>query len=855
MTGSTISGTVTRAVVLGKHGNYASPLTITATGVVAPTAYGAIGIYAPAGVRNARISNAGHVTGGSAGMSLGGGVGIEFAAAGRLTNTGTVTGGSGGLGASSAQYAGGNGVDLLAGGMIANSGLIGGGAGYARYSNNGDGPGGMGIDALSGAVMNSTAGTIVGGYGGFGTTTAGIGVTLGDGATLVNHGLVAGGRGAYSPFSSSAAGAGVGVVLQDGKIANSGIITGGHGGTNDDGGGGAGGTAVQIDTGSLTNAGTIAGGAGGYGYYGGAAGGAGIRVSSGGSFRNTGVVKGGGGGGGHFPAAAGGVGVALGGGTFTNDGAIAGGDGGGSNDGYGGVGGAGVSLAGAAIFINNGTIAAGNASLDSYRAPQSDGAAGALVGNASFTNAGTIMGGEAAGAYTGGAGVDLTDNASRLTNSGLIVGGAGGAGYGSGFGAGTSGGIGGAGIYLNDGTLTTNTGTIMGGLGGKEAQGGNGVTIGGFSTLTNSGTIIAGLGGPTSGGHAMNGDAVGWDVSGGTLVIDAGAVFDGVVAGDNSSADVVALGAGTGPGTIAGFGTAFTGITNIQVQAGATWDLAGANTLIATSSLTEFGTLTVTGTLTDLGVAIVQQGGILTLGAGGISMIDGVTLHGGALNGAAGGTEIIGTTLASGAGVITIESGAAVAGFGSIGGVPVVDDGMIGSAGSGVILTIETAVTGSGTIAVATGGTVLAAAGVSGVGIDFKTYGTLSLAAPLSVTSTLTGFHTGDVVDLQGLVANTLTYAGGTLTLSKGGAVVDKLYFSGRYTPADFALKSDKMGGTDVVYAGTQVREFGAAVPQDTQISGALHGEPWVGSGVSWHAGEAGLPDWLSAGHWAHGVG
>jgi hypothetical protein len=317
----------------------------------------------------------------------------------------------------------------------------------------------------------------------------------------------------------------------------------------------------------------------------------------------------------------------------------------------------------------------------------------------------------------------------------------------------------------------------------------------------------------------------------------------------------VALGAGTGPGTITGFGTVFTGIIDVQVQAGASWDMAGANTLTAASSLVEFGTLTVTGSLTDLGVGVVQSGGILTVGAGGTSIIDGVTLHGGLLRGAAGGTDIIGTTAVSGLGVITIESGAVVTGFGSIGGVPVVDDGTITSVIYAPALTIETAVTGSGTIAVGEDSTVVAAAGVSGVAIDFTSYGTLSLAAPASVTSTLSGFHTGDVVDLQGLVATTLSYAGGTLTLSKGSAVVDKLYFSGSYTPGDFALKSDKMGGTDVTYAGTQVREFGAAVPQDARVGGTFHGEAEVGSGVSWHAGEAGVADWLSAGHWAHGVG
>jgi hypothetical protein len=281
--------------------------------------------------------------------------------------------------------------------------------------------------------------------------------------------------------------------------------------------------------------------------------------------------------------------------------------------------------------------------------------------------------------------------------------------------------------------------------------------------------------------------------------------------------------------------------------------MAGANTLTDASSLADTGTLTVTGTLTDTGIGAVLGAGVLTVGASGTSIINGITLQGGLLSGAAGGTDIIGTTPVSGAGVITIESGAAVSGFGAIGGVPVVDDGTITATSYGVTLAIETAVTGTGTLAVGGAGTLLTGAAVSGVSIDFTQYGaTLSLAAPTSVTSTISGFQKGDVVDLQGLVANTLTYSGGTLTLSKGNTILDHLYFAGNYTQNDFTLKSDNSGGTDVIYAGTPMQEFAAAVLPDTRTTTAFPEHPGDASFISWHIGEADVSAWLSAGSLAH---
>jgi hypothetical protein len=56
----------------------------------------------------------------------------------------------------------------------------------------------------------------------------------------------------------------------------------------------------------------------------------------------------------------------------------------------------------------------------------------------------------------------------------------------------------------------------------------------------------------------------------------------------------------------------------------------------------------------------------------------------------------------------------------------------------------------------------------------------LVLGTPGSVTSVLSGFGTGDTIDLSSIQAGSLSYAGGALTLyGPGQHVVDTLAFSG----------------------------------------------------------------------------
>jgi hypothetical protein len=445
MPGESISTTVTSTVTFGV-GIYLGPLTVTATGDVAPSAYGAAGIYAPASFTAPRLLNEGNIAG-AAGAVLGaspaGGDGVDFLAAGQVINGGMIGGGVGGY-----QGIGGTGVVLASGGSLANSGTIAGGVGYQAANFVYGGTGGVGV-VLSGGGLLHNGGTIDGGAGGYAYTAGngGTGVVMSSGGTLTNAGAIAGGAGGGG-YGAGGAGA-VGVYLgAGGTLINAGTIAGGSGGSaaGEYGSGGDGASGAHIGSaGILLNAssGTITGGDGGTAAYGTGAGGDAVELDDGSQLHNAGLILGGSGSDGLGAGVRGGAGV-----TVSNSGTIEGGAGRYSLFGGGGYAGAGVA----------GVILGANASV-------TNGAAGLIEGGAGFYN-------DQGPGGAGGSGVAL--GAGVLVNRGSIVGGAGG-----GSGAGLPG-LGGVGVYLGGGTLI-NAGLIANGGG---AQGGDAVLFGSSQAAT-----------------------------------------------------------------------------------------------------------------------------------------------------------------------------------------------------------------------------------------------------------------------------------------------------------------------------------------------------------------------------------
>jgi fibronectin-binding autotransporter adhesin len=426
-------------------------------------------------------------------------------------------------------------------------------------------------------------------------------------------------------------------------------------------GSGAGGIGVQLAVSTFTNAGTITGGFGA---------GEGANLFSGAVLTNTGLIMGGeasftviyNGGGDEHLSGNGGVGVEIHGASLTNHGTIIGGTASSSTNGAG-------PHTGAGVFIEGGTI----------------------------NNTGEITGGS--GGFYLGDGIDLVGG--TVVNTGRISGGV----YTK-----DSIALGGAGVNISTGTLIA-SGTITGSASyffdAPKTAYGAGVYI-------NAGTVIAS--GTITGGYDYSTytlrDAVAFGTLAGTLVIDPGAVFNGQVAATAGDGDALIL-AGAKQGTLAGFGTQFTGFDSLTVNAGAHWSLTGTAALAI--------------------------------------------------------------------------------------GLPVQDNG---------VLTLGEAVTGSGTITIGDNATLNAQQAVAGPTVAFTGPGRLSIGDAKGFTSPITGFGTGDVVDLTHLKATSATFANNTLTLLNGTTTVGSLAFAGTFTSTNFSLTADGHGGTDLTFAASSAADF-----------------------------------------------
>jgi hypothetical protein len=112
--------------------------------------------------------------------------------------------------------------------------------------------------------------------------------------------------------------------------------------------------------------------------------------------------------------------------------------------------------------------------------------------------------------------------------------------------------------------------------------------------------------------------------------------------------------------------------------------------------------------------------------------------------------------------------------------------------------------------------------------LEFQGAGKLVLGDPGAVTSAISGFTAGSVIDVENIQANSLNFLGGTLTLENGGTAVGSLVFDGSYTAANFAIGSDQHGGTDISFvpSGAVAADFLLPPVAD------YHAAPELG----WHA-------------------
>jgi hypothetical protein len=603
------------------------------------------------------------------------------------------------------------------------------------------------------------------------------------------------------------------------SLTNNGTIVAGYGGTGID--------SLAFLT--LFNAGTILGGTG---IEGDPDQGPGIALRGGGRVTNSGLIEGNG------------NGISMAGGTVSNTGTILGGPAE-TNAFYISEGGIGVDLTATGTLMNGGLISGGfitnsSGQQDYGSSPQP----GVELRGGSLTNSGTIKGGGVVSMDgRGGAAVVLSAGAGA-DNTGVILG------LEGGFGA-SQGNVGSTGVNLLGGTLNT-SGTITGGQGGQSnilsGAGGVGVVVV-DATLMASGTITGGdvgIGGePTLGGGAgvdlqggtliaagtitggMGGSMVtAVEVASGTLVIDPGAVFNGVVEGDATGKDLLVLG-GTTAATLSGLGSKFINFPTVTVTATADWTLATVNE--TDGILAVGGTLVVSGMLDDNARAFVNEGGILSVSGTGALVAKSLNLGGGTLEGAATAAITVGAA-AGPDDAVSIDYGSGIHGFGSITGAPVIDDGSI-VAQSGT-LDIADAISGTGKLVVGTDAVLVAQSELGGTFVAFSGAGTLVLGDPTAVSAQMQAFGTGDVINLEGLRANTLSFSAGTLTLDQGTTPVASLVFQGTYTASNFVLESNHHAGTDISFVTDPADVAGVAGGTMAPID---HIGPWDSAETALH--------------------
>ena len=514
---------------------------------------------------------------------------------------------------------------------------------------------------------------------------------------------------------------------------------------------------------SISSTGTIDGMAGANGAAGlsGAAGGVALTLPSAAYVNNAGMLVGGAGGlGGNGTinavgaGGAGGNGIDLSG-RLLNTAVIAGGVGGnggaGTAAGSGGAGGVAISSTSYVVVYNRGTLKGGAGGADGKGTGGAGGAGGAAVSMVGFLgNYGVIQGGAAGvgASGTGGAGVALLSGA--FNNSGSIFGGTAALAGLQGDGVVLGGASGGA-ILSNDSSSAYIGGVV-------------GVYVGttGNATVINFGTI-----------KGDGGIAVQLKSSGDRLIAEAGSTWLGAVKA-NGGALELASGTGTltslgATGTVSGAeAMTFSGFGYIDLGAGSSWTLTGANSLTGLEFVNVYGTVANTGHLYGGGYGatadgygfcpifvhsgaftnrLVTRGGAgATDGAGnGGYGGDGVFIKGGQVVNAAGAQIYGGNGGAAGSGAgnyaggggdgALLESSAALANYGLISGGQSGTGGALG--GDGVLDIAGGLITNAGTIRSGAG---VATHLWTEAGIDISQSGTLINGSSSSHSALISGY-------------------------------------------------------------------------------------------------------------------
>jgi hypothetical protein len=339
-------------------------------------------------------------------------------------------------------------------------------------------------------------------------------------------------------------------------------------------------------------------------------------------------------------------------------------------------------------------------------------------------------------------------------------------------------------------------------------------------------------------------------------------VFNGTVTGGGGTS-VLELAAG-GAGTISGLGGSFTSFGAIAVDAGANWTLAGNNTVVNGTTLTNAGTLTEVGTLTADGKLVGSNGTALQLAGGASRLI--VTSNGRFTGTVLGGGSSSVLELAGKGGTLS-GLGTSFSGFGSV-----VVDSTKWTLASSNSLASGTTLTNNGTIVEAATATLTVGGPINGTGhitlgqtavlngsvasgqtIAFGGSGVLTLGDAAQFGAGITGFVSGDTIDVGGIgTAHSVGVSGNQVQLfaSSNGTGTPLATFAAlagaagaALTPGQFVLSGDGAGGTEVAAlcfcAGTRIVTPGGEVAVEQLVAGdmvlnargAARPIVWIGQG------------------------
>ena len=273
------------------------------------------------------------------------------------------------------------------------------------------------------------------------------------------------------------------------------------------------------------------------------------------------------------------------------------------------------------------------------------------------------------------------------------------------------------------------------------------------------------------------------------------------------SAFNVEVRAGTFKALDANFGLITFAAAETTVDAGATIDIAGQTTFI--NDLQGSGQVADSGAAAFLQVNGGNFGGVIA-GTTKLEVVGSVAFALSGTNTYSGGTQVdAGATLILGNGGSTGSTGTSGA---------ITDNGTVDVRRSDFFSlptltgTGNLVVEGPGTVAMNSsmnysggtllaGGTLLTNAISTGSGaITFLngSTATLQIAGPSALPNAIVNFSHGDVIDFPNVVFNSLSYAGGVLTMKENGTTVDHITVATPYASPMFRLSSDGNGGTQV---------------------------------------------------------